>query len=210
MRQFLNQLLTTGAVTVPPAGVAFESSNEVELEVFQFDQSARLSLGGEAPALEMEVAIWAATLLGEAARLAIARELGAAEIAQVLTRQCPRPRSEVVDYSADLFFRYLPELTAWVERLAGDDPLLDHLRRLGGEWPLSSVGMRGLRVGCIEPFVVHPALRRLYVDRILAAGDVGRLTDPRVAEAVRAALGAHPELAPAVAEALGPVAAAEV
>jgi hypothetical protein len=209
MREFLDQLFTTGQVTVPPAGVSFDDDG-IELEIRQFDRSARLSLSGEAPELDIEAAAWAAGMLAEAVRLGIARELGAAEIAQTFTRTCPKPRSHEVDYSADLFLRYLPELLGWVQRLAGDDPLLEHLRRLGAEWPLSSVGIKGLAVGSIEPFVGHPSLRQLYVDRILAADDVSRLGDPRVADAARAALGAHPELAPAVAKALGLVAAVEV
>jgi hypothetical protein len=209
MREFLDQLFTTGQVTVPPAGVSFDD-DEIELEIRQFDRSARLSLSGEAPELDIESAVWAAGMLAEAARLAIARELSPAEIGQIITRGCPKPRSPEVDYSADLFLRYLPELLAWVQRLAGDDPLLEHLRRLGAEWPLSSVGIKGLAVGSIEPFVGHASLRRLYVDRILAADDVSRLSDPRVADAARAAVGAHPELAPAVAKTLEPVAAAEV
>jgi hypothetical protein len=93
-----------------------------------------------------------------------------------------------------------------VERLAADDPLADYLRQIGAEWPLSSVGVKGLSIASIDPFIDQPGLRQLYVDRILATGDTGRLSDARVALAARTALGAHAGLSPAVASELGIVA----
>lgn len=206
MKQFLDQLFSSGAVTVPQVGVPFDFGESFDAEVLQFDRAMRLSLAGTAPTLEIVVARWAAGLLAEAARLTVARDVGAIEMEKILSQPCPRPRSAEVDYSADLFLRYLPELLAWIQRLAPGDPLVQHMRRLGGEWPLSSVGMRELTIAPIEPFIGHAALRQLYVDRILATGDASRLDHPRVSEAVRIALGAHPELAPAMAKAVGLVA----
>lgn len=201
MKQFLEQLFASGQVSVPPAGVPFDEA-EMDEEIREFDRAARLALAGEAPALDLQVARWAALLLAEAARLVLARDVGPEEMARVFARPCPRPRSPETDYSADLFLRYVPELMEWVRRLAADDPLIEHLRRLGGDWPLSSVGMQEVKLGSIAPFIGHASLRQLYADRILAMGDVSRLGDARISEAVRAALGAHGELAPTVATAL--------
>jgi hypothetical protein len=206
MKHFLEQLFTTGEVTVVPSGAAFEMSSEVNLEILRFDRSARLEMAGEAPELDLSVARWAAQLLAESARLTVARDLGPQHVARIFARGCSEPRSAEVDYSADLFLRYLPDLIRLVERLAAEDPLATRLRKLAEEWPLSSVGVAGLSVAAIEPFIEQPGLRQLYVDRILATGDLSRLSDPRVALAARAALGAHPELAPAVAKAIGTVA----
>jgi hypothetical protein len=47
---------------------------------------------------------------------------------------------------------------------------------------------------------------RVYVDRIIAGRDVERLDDPRVREAVRAALGMFRELAPELYDAVHPAA----
>ncbi len=207
MRNFLEQLFTTGEVTVLPPGANFEIGPEVNAEILRFDRSARLELAGEAPDLDLPVARWAAQMLAESARLTIARDLGPQNSARIFSRTCPEPRSAEVDYSADLFLRYLPDLIKLVERLAADDPLAKRLRQMAGEWPLSSVGVKELSIADIEPFIDHPALRQLYVDRILATGDVSRLGDPRVATAVRVALGAHPELAPQIAKEVGKVAA---
>jgi hypothetical protein len=60
-------------------------------------------------------------------------------------------------------------------------------------------GVGNLELGS---FIGHPALRRIYADRIIAAGDTSRLGDPRVDEVLRADLGMHRELAPAVASGL--------
>lgn len=200
MRQFLENLFSTGEVTVVPPGTDFEMGMEVSVEILRFDRAARLAMAGTAPRLNVAVATWAARMLAEAARLTIARELGPEHVRKVFSVSCPKPRSPEVDYSADLFLRYLPDLVKVVERLAADDPLLAHLRQLGADWPLSSVGVKGLSLAPIDPFIDHPGLRQLYVDRILATGDTSRLPDGRVALAVRSALGAYPELSPRVAK----------
>jgi hypothetical protein len=50
---------------------------------------------------------------------------------------------------------------------------------------------------------MHPCLRRLYVDRIIAGRDVARLSDQRVRAAAIEAVGLHDELCPEIAAALG-------
>jgi hypothetical protein len=72
------------------------------------------------------------------------------------------------------------------------------LTELARRWPLSSVGVKGLEGLDVSSFVGDPALLQLYVDRIIERADQSRLTDPRVNEAVRTALGGYPELAPAI------------
>lgn len=206
MRQFLEQLFSTGEVTVVQPGMDFEMGVEVGVEILRFDRAARLAMAGTAPRLNVAVASWAARMLAEAARLTIVRELGPVHVRKVFSFPCPKPRSPEVDYSADLFLWYLPELLKLVERLAADDPLATHLRQLGGEWPLSSVGVKGLSIASIDPFMDHPGMCQLYVDRILATGDTSRLSDARVASAVRSALGAYPELSPNVAKEVASIA----
>lgn len=207
MKQFLEQLFTTGEVSVLPPGTAFDILEDVDPEILRFDRAARLALASQAPELDLEVAAWAASLLAESARLAIAREMGPKQIEEIFTRECPRRRSPEVDYSADLFLRYVPDLLKWVQRLASDDPLVARLRQVAADWPLSSVGIKELMVvGDLAPFIEHPGLRQLYVDRILSTGDIGRLKDERVARAVRAALGAYPDLSPVVSRELEKVA----
>ena len=199
MRDFLDQLFTTGQVTVPVPGMDFEPFPEFEDQIQQFDQAARAGMAGEAPALQMDCAVWAAYLLAGAARLAVARDMGEPEVFRVFETRCPARRSAETDYSTDLFLRYLPDLLGWMTRLASGDPLVQKLRHTAALWPLSSVGVRDLKIESIDPFIGNDSLRQLYVDRILASRDVSRLEDPRVAAAVREALGAHPELSPVLA-----------
>jgi len=54
----------------------------------------------------------------------------------------------------------------------------------------------------VGTFIEDAGLRRLYADRIVAAGDVSRLGDARVDEVLRADLGMHRDLAPAIASKL--------
>jgi hypothetical protein len=76
--------------------------------------------------------------------------------------------------------------------------------RLARTWPLSSVGADlGPGPFDVDAFVGDASLRALYVDRVLAQADLSRLGDPRVDDAAREALGARPDLRPAVARALG-------
>jgi hypothetical protein len=202
MRPFLEQLFATGELTVPGSGAEFENDS-FENEILLFDTAARRGMPGMAPALDPGVAAWAATLLAGAVRLVIVRDLGEEYVSRLFETGCPKPRSAGqpgIDYSADLFLRYLPQLVDFVKRLAPGDPLVEKLREVAASWPLSSVGMDGLVPATIGTFVGHPGLRQLYVDRIMATGDTGRVNDPAVAETILASLGAHPELSSEMAK----------
>jgi hypothetical protein len=203
MRLFLEQLFRDGRVTVPATATPWEFDADAERWVLEFDRSARLSLPGVAPELDFAAAAWAAERLAETVRLAITRDAGLEEIARAFATPCPAARSPSVDYSVDLFFRYLPDVFAWVRRLAANDPLVAALEKLAAEWPLSSVGIVGIAAASIDAFIGHAGLRRLYADRIIARNDSARLVDQRAADALKAALGDHAELAPACAEAAG-------
>ena len=62
--------------------------------------------------------------------------------------------------------------------------------------------MGGVEPTSIEPIAGHPGLLRLYIDRIVAAADISRLGDQRVADAARRAVGAHDELCPVLSRLL--------
>jgi hypothetical protein len=106
-------------------------------------------------------------------------------------------------YSVDLVMRYLPDLMNFAAGAAERDPLVEHLRRWAQQWPLSSVGIRGLGDVSIDGFAESPGLMRLYADRILARPDTSRLADPRARQAVQCAVGMHQELAGKVGQMLG-------
>jgi hypothetical protein len=135
----------------------------------------------------------------------VCRDIGAEQIAAVCREPCPAARSPETDWSVDLTLRHLPEIFQLARHLSEGDPLVQELKRLASAWPLSSVGIVGLENLSLDSFIGHPVLRRLYADRIVAAEDVSRLNDSRINDLLRADLGIHHELAPALASKLHPV-----
>lgn len=203
MEDFLRALRETGDLIVsaePPP----ELDEAVEAALREHDSLYRNELVPGAPNLVVETAHWAARKLYHACQLLTLRDAPPAVARDTLLDPYEGPRGPEVDYSVDLTFAYLPSLYQLAERVAPSDPVLDVLRELAVEWALSSVGMPD--VGCPSrlTFWENPCLRSLYVDRVIEFRDVSRLEDARVADAVRAALGAYPELEPRIMETLNP------
>jgi hypothetical protein len=199
---FLHALYEHGrlVVTSDPEGLAADPG-ELREAIGEFDASARLNIAGRAPELSFEAAAWAARILYQCAQFLVCRDAGEDRVRAALQKRCPLPHGPSVDYSVDLLFVYLPQMIALARRLAEGDPLLAELRRLASEWPLSNVGVDEITVGAIDSFIGDASLRQLYADRILERGDARRLADPRVAETLRVALGAHTHLAGEIAAA---------
>jgi hypothetical protein len=165
----------------------------------QFAAAAGAELAGEAPPTCLDSAGWALRVFYDACRFMVCRDLAEPEVVAALKRPHPRARSESVDWSVDLVFRQLPELFRRARHLSRTDPLVRELHFLAVSWPLSSVGIPDVTGVDLDPFLSHRGLRQLYVDRILRHQDLCRVGDPRVDEALREALGGHPELAPELA-----------
>jgi hypothetical protein len=205
---FLSDLLEHGRVRFAaadtPAQAHLERGEELDRELVALDTIVRAEMPLEAPSMTLEPARWAAGLMYDACRLLVCRELGPEVVAEAFARRCPVSPSPGVCFSVDLVLRYLPGLISLCRGLAEDDPLLAKLVETAREWPLSSVGVVGIHGEIdVTPFIDDAALRQLYVDRIIESRDVSRLNDPRVADSVRAALGAFGrQLAPDLAVAL--------
>jgi hypothetical protein len=156
------------------------------------DAVARLELFPEAPPLDSSAAHWAATALYTCARAIVDRHTETSTLEHVLTSPFPKDRGASIHWSVDLFFRHLPSLAKIAAQVSRTDPMLPILQRLGTDWPLSSVGMAlGEAPIALEPILDHPALRRLYLDRLESQPDPARLKDPRLLEALRTDLGVH-------------------
>lgn len=199
---FLRSLTSEGKVAVgsgepPPI-------DEAALEFLcHCEEIARAELVGEAPSLSLEVAAWASLVLYRACQFVVCRDIGEPAIVAALKCPCPEARTPSADWSADLVFRYLPDVHRLAQHLSRTDPLVREIRFLAVSWPLSSVGTPEVSGVDLDPFWDHPGLRQLYLDRILSKSDLSRLGDPRVDDGIRTALGAHPELAPEFANRLG-------
>jgi hypothetical protein len=196
---FVSNLLDSGRVRVPSARQAPERLDEA---VRELDRLARAELAFDAPPLAPAAGEWALLLLYRACQALVYREIEPDAVKDALSRPCPVAASPEVCYSVDLAFRFMPELTGLARGIAENDPLVAGLLALAKAWPLSSVGVKGVGDVTLQPFIRHPALKRLYADRVIEKADVSRLCDPAAREAVREALGAFPHLAPAIAVAL--------
>jgi MoxR-vWA-beta-propeller ternary system domain bpX4 len=198
---FLKTLAEEGRAVVSPQPLATES-DEALSALNQLDELARVELALDAPQFSANAALWAARLFYHLCQFTVCREIGEDQIAAACRIPCPEPRGPKVDWSVDLTVRHLPKLFDLARHLSNADPLLQQMKQIASAWPLSSVGIAGLENLRLDSFVFYPALRRLYTDRIIAAGDATRLGDPRVADFLRADLGLHHELAPAIASKL--------
>lgn len=203
VKSFLIALLENGKVRVdrPREEPAREISGAEDV-LRQMDGHARLDAPGEAPKLSLPSATWAALTLYRGAQLLVHRDASAEYVREAMSTPCPeRPSADVV-WSVDLTLRYLPDLLSLSRGVAEGDPLVAELARIAGDWPLSSIGVREAEARDLSAIVGHPCLRRLYADRVLERRDLARLSDARVRDAVREAIGAHDELWPEAAKAL--------
>lgn len=195
---FVNSLLEHGRVRVSAELMPLADLGDA---VEQLDATVRSEMAWVAPSLRTETAQWALTLLYRGCQFLTHRHLEASLIDQAFAVPRPWRPSADVCYSADLAFRFLPDLLALARGIAVDDPLVANLRRLSTRWPLSSVGVGDLGPVDVSPFIDNDSCKMLYVDRIILRSDVSRLADTRVREAVLASVGNYPELAPEIAAA---------
>ena len=190
LTDFLRGLLEAGKVTV--AGQLFSFSQEdlrasMALLRQHYDEDTP-EMHFTAPEFLPEAALWAARYLYTTIQLTVLRDLDEVAIKQHLTN-FPGPVTPAAVYSADLTFRYLPDLLSLAKGLAPGDLLVSHLRETLRQWPFSSVGT--VMTDAVDPRMLlgHPSLRQAYVDRIVQHRDVQRLSDEAVRAQVEAALG---------------------
>jgi hypothetical protein len=193
---FLDSLSKEGRAIVSSQPL-HEGDENISPLLLSMEVSAREELAGEAPTFSPTTGLWAVRLFYQLCQFVVCRDVGEKSIAQVCQTACPETHNPATDWSADLIFRHLPRLFQLARHLSQTDPLLNYMRQIAIDWPLSSVGIPGLMNFQIESFFNHPALRRLYLDRIITSDDATRLGEAPVNDALRTDLGLHHELAPA-------------
>jgi len=194
----LQSLTHDGRVAVSPSLSAIDDNDAIPL-LKQMDAHLRDELGLALPMFSVTAALWGARLFHQLCRFVVCRDIGEKPIKDACSVSCPTPREAQTDWSVDLTLRHLPTLFQLARHLSNADPLVEQMKRIATEWPLSSVGIPGLANFPVETFIDHPALRRLYADRIISAADTSRLGHPQVDDLLRADLGVHRELAPHIA-----------
>ena len=198
---FIKSLAEEGCAVVGSSPLE-ERDDSAPSALSQLDECARAELGLTAPEFSPSAALWAARLFYHLCQFTVCRDLGEDAVTAACTVPCPEPRSPSTDWSADLTLRHLPRIFQLARHLSSADPLIQRIKEIAAAWPLSSVGIPELEKLNVDSFVVHDALRRLYADRIIEHTDTSRLGDARVDDALRADLGLHRDLAPALAEKL--------
>jgi hypothetical protein len=164
----------------------------------EFERLYRLELPGVAPDLDVQSALWGAETLYRLCQILVFRAVGPQQADALLLQPSPDATNASVVYSVDVTMRYLPDVCRLTKAASVNDPWIDRLAELAGDWPLSSVGVENVALKSIEAIACDPCLKRLYVDRIIAATDRSRISDPQIRSAVKTALGAHCDWAPTV------------
>jgi hypothetical protein len=197
---FLNGVLEGGSAAVSAGPLRCDEAQALAA-LKEIDSRARAELGIEAPGFSEVAALWGARLTYHLAQFTVCRDIGQEQIEAVCKMPCPVAASAETVWSVDLTLRHLPKLYRLARHLSGGDPLVNEMQRIAAEWPLSSVGIP-VENPDARLIMEHPALARIYADRIFAEGDLSRLGDLRVDELLRRDLGMHRELAPALASKL--------
>ena len=195
--EFLQALFEHGRVRVgsPDDAISTIDGENAAAILAERHAAERAEYPGEIPPLDRAASRWAAEQFYRACQFAVYRDAGADRIAALLSPPCPKAPAASRHVSVDLTFCFLPDLHRLASAASKDDPLCERLRGWAAEWPLSSVGMPNVNPADVGDVLQHAGLRRRYLDRIIARRDRSRLNEPRVREAVRAALGAYGELA---------------
>lgn len=168
--EFLERLLHEGRVTVGPRIEPGPDDGDRAAAILRraFEDEV-LNLAG--PPLEFDgaTALKAAGWTWRACRLLPDRAVGIETIEEMLPRLKPPPRP-AAHLSADVSFRYLPSLLRRARSIAPDDPIARLLVETLRLWPLS-----GALADVDQPpitavdFQGHPGLKRLYLERLVAA-----------------------------------------
>ncbi|MBM3847469.1 MAG: hypothetical protein FJ405_14450 [Verrucomicrobia bacterium] len=199
MGSFVEALFKEGNANVQPGPIPPMDKPAWDLVLAQ-EQRQRHHAPGTPPAFDPASAEWAFQRLYGISQLVVCREMGTDAVHDILTQPCPAPISPSTHWSVDLALRFLPDAGRLAMRMSPGDPLNQALCEFAAGWPLSSVGMGELESLNLAGIMSHPSLRQVYIDRVIEKADTTRLNDLEVREAVRAAIGAHPELAPGLSQ----------
>ncbi|MEZ6130093.1 MAG: hypothetical protein R3C59_15520 [Planctomycetaceae bacterium] len=194
MNDFLLQLFDTGEIVVPRH--VDMDDNAIAGCLNEAEAVWKQNWPGTAPPFVQPVAQKAAQVLLHLCQAVVYRELDEVHVAEQLRSIALVPRDDAgVHYSADLLFRFLPQVHQRLRRVSSDDPLLMIVTAVGRDWPLSAVGIPDCLPDALPDCFQNTGLLHVFVDRIMAANDQQRSELPAVKQAIKLALGPHEWLA---------------
>lgn len=192
---FLSTLLDSGQVTLAGQLAPFTAediASSTELLSAYYEEEV-LEAPFEAPPFIPEAAIWGAQFMYRSIQFVMLRDLEDNLIQKEL-RPFIGLVTPAVIFSVDLCMRYLPHLFSLAKGLAPDDILVKYLKDAATQWPFSSVGIDiSLSNSEHDLMMKHPALCQIYLDRILAIGDLKRVRDFQLSPWIKALVGEYPD-----------------
>ncbi|MFT3674338.1 MAG: hypothetical protein QM781_00425 [Chitinophagaceae bacterium] len=187
---FLEELFTTGEVTVEPGISPLEAADLAASGIIlrkQYDHRV-LEFAGAAPVWQEDAAVWAAAYLLRATQLSILRDEGEEQVRDQLSAFSGKQDAATI-FSADICLVYLPELWQLAQGLAPQDVLVKQLSQTAADWPFSSIGIEIPAAVPGDWFTESPDLARAYANRIIQQKDQRRAAHPPVDEYIREILG---------------------
>ena len=165
----------------------------------QTSQDAALQAPSVAPEFDGDAALWAAETFAWAAGMLVDRGETNTDFPAWLNDRTANPTTASAHWSVDLTFRFFSGLVARAEKVGKDDPLYPELMNLLEPWPLSSVGISVENSKhSIDIVLQDNCLQKIYVDRILITKDTARAESQPLQSLIENAVGAYPQLAPAM------------
>jgi hypothetical protein len=166
--QFLQKLLREGLVrfSIRPSSDHEDDSSAVRLLEDAYC-SYRLQVAGPLLAFDPAIALAAGRLVQWACWFLVSRSEPESEVTKRLLMSA-QPSLPTHHLSADLLFRYLPQVHRRAQALYPADPLPQLLAKLLREWPLSGV-LSQVEEGPVDTrleFGGHSGLIMLYAERL--------------------------------------------
>jgi MoxR-vWA-beta-propeller ternary system domain bpX4 len=189
---FINTLLLEGKVTVSGQFLDLEQTDIVRAEqiLLQYYEEDLQEMPGIAPEYSSEAALWAAQYFYSAVQLTVLRDAGEDVIKEKLKPFAGEIDSSTI-YSADLIFRYLPNLFNLAKGLAPGDLLVKELMGIALAWPYSSVGIEIDERVNDDILFTNQSLKYAYLDRILKYKDKRRVINPTMENYITELTGEH-------------------
>jgi len=166
--QFVHSMSHDGRVLVA-LELLSETEEIGESILNELDASYRKNFHREAPLLCLETSRWAAKVLYSICSLVVQRQHDV-NVLHDLLQQRPEVSSASQHYSADLWFHVFPELLKIIRLKSHDDPLIECIRGLCIQYPLSSLGsgFEDMEQADLKMILNNKSLLFFFVDRMLS------------------------------------------